>query len=50
MVITGLEGKSKLSQNRAAVDQASVAATLHKSGSADDKAVAVAMDEVRNKG
>jgi transcriptional regulator len=47
MAITGFEGKSKLSQNRAIADQANVAATLHKSEAASDKAVAEMMDEVR---
>jgi transcriptional regulator len=41
--ISGLEAKSKLSQNRAAADQANVAAALQQSESASDRDVAAAM-------
>ena len=41
--ILGFEAKSKLSQNRAAADQANVAATLQKSDAESDRDVAAAM-------
>jgi transcriptional regulator len=47
LVITVIEGKSKLSQNRAAADQASVQATLQTSDAAGDQAVAGAMARVQ---
>jgi transcriptional regulator len=49
LVIASIEGKSKLSQNRAEGDQAHVASTLQKSSSAGDQAVAAAMAQVQSK-
>ncbi|MNC94889.1 hypothetical protein D3C83_118660 [compost metagenome] len=49
LVLTRVEGKWKLSQNRPEPDQAATVAGLDARGDADSHAVSVAMRAVRNK-